>query len=238
MPNSLNSKRARSQSLTVKADSRQNRDKREKDEASHTRDMILDSAEKEFAEKGIAGARVEQIAIRAGVAKALIYYYFEGKHQLLQAIVDRTLKDNVSIKRSAMKADGGEQDPFEILMKSSMSFMRKRKDVLRILLLELLKKEDTDISMLQVMDRMFSSVQGVGAFFPGLNELTLEEMRLPIFLFGSLPFCLLFLLEDKWIEHYKVEKTALEKEFFETYKKTFGEYIGKLITKGSKGAVR
>ncbi len=47
-----------------------------------TRARILDAAKVEFAEKGFAGARVSDIADRAGVNKQLISYYFGGKEGL------------------------------------------------------------------------------------------------------------------------------------------------------------
>jgi len=44
-----------------------------------TRARILDAAKVEFGAKGFAGARVSDIAERAGVNKQLISYYFDGK---------------------------------------------------------------------------------------------------------------------------------------------------------------
>lgn len=42
----------------------------------------------EFAQHGLSGARVDQIAKRAGVNKAMIYYHFSSKAALHQEIVD------------------------------------------------------------------------------------------------------------------------------------------------------
>jgi TetR/AcrR family transcriptional regulator len=46
----------------------------------------------EFAAKGRAGARVSEIAARAGVNKQLISYYFGGKDGLYDALVGRWLE--------------------------------------------------------------------------------------------------------------------------------------------------
>jgi TetR/AcrR family transcriptional regulator len=54
---------------------------------SKTPDRILAVAIREFANKGFAGARVEQIAKRARVNKQLLYYYFGGKKGLYDAAV-------------------------------------------------------------------------------------------------------------------------------------------------------
>jgi AcrR family transcriptional regulator len=40
-----------------------------------------------FADKGYAGARVEEVAKRAGVSKGLLYRYFETKQDLFKAVI-------------------------------------------------------------------------------------------------------------------------------------------------------
>ena len=56
-------------------------------DADLTRQRLLAAATDEFSELGLAGARVDRIAARAGCNKALIYSYFGGKEQLLGAVV-------------------------------------------------------------------------------------------------------------------------------------------------------
>jgi TetR/AcrR family transcriptional regulator len=56
--------------------------------ADQTRARILEAAVHEFSENGLAGARTEQIAEAAGVNKALLYYYFEGKDALYAAALE------------------------------------------------------------------------------------------------------------------------------------------------------
>jgi len=57
------------------------------EESAHTR--ILDAAEQAFADAGLAGARVAAIAEQAGVNKAMLYYYFDSKDALYQAVLER-----------------------------------------------------------------------------------------------------------------------------------------------------
>ncbi len=51
------------------------------------RERILDAATTEFAEYGYDGARIDAIARRAGVNKALLYYYFPNKTELYRRLV-------------------------------------------------------------------------------------------------------------------------------------------------------
>lgn len=54
-----------------------------------TQERILDAGLAEFSTKGYAGARVGEIAERAGVNKQLISYYFGGKAGLYRALLRR-----------------------------------------------------------------------------------------------------------------------------------------------------
>ncbi|MBO2448141.1 TetR/AcrR family transcriptional regulator [Actinomadura barringtoniae] len=51
-------------------------------DAERSRRLLIEAAKDEFAAKGFAGARVQDIADRAGVNKQLINYYFGGKEGL------------------------------------------------------------------------------------------------------------------------------------------------------------
>jgi TetR/AcrR family transcriptional regulator len=53
-------------------------------------DRILDVAALEFAERGFAGARVDRIARRAKVNKAMLYYHFKSKGHLYRTLLRRT----------------------------------------------------------------------------------------------------------------------------------------------------
>ena len=53
------------------------------------RQAILKAALLEFAQEGMAGARIDHIARAARVNKALLYYYFKDKEQLYGAVLDQ-----------------------------------------------------------------------------------------------------------------------------------------------------
>jgi AcrR family transcriptional regulator len=69
--------------------------------AAATPDRILAAAIDEFAEYGLAGARVDRIAVRAGANKALIYRYFGSKEALFDAAV-RTMASRFDQIRSTL----------------------------------------------------------------------------------------------------------------------------------------
>ncbi len=68
------------------------RGKRPRDR-EHTRGLILQAAEKIFAEEGLAGARTETIAAAADVNKAMLHYYFRSKAGLYRAVLEKHLDE-------------------------------------------------------------------------------------------------------------------------------------------------
>ena len=61
--------------------------------ADDTRRKLLDAATAEFAEHGLAGARVDRIAESSGASKVMIYTYFGNKEALFDAVFAAVVAD-------------------------------------------------------------------------------------------------------------------------------------------------
>ena len=75
------------------------------DKQNHPQDTetrILQAAEKEFFEKGYAGARTASIAEAAGVTHAMLHYYFRTKDKLFERIVSEKIDALANIVLSAI----------------------------------------------------------------------------------------------------------------------------------------
>ena len=55
----------------------------------HTRNLLLDAAEKAFAEQGLGGAALEDIADAAGYTRGAIYAHFGSKEELFLTAIER-----------------------------------------------------------------------------------------------------------------------------------------------------
>ena len=55
----------------------------------HTRSLLLDAAEKLFAERGLGSASLEDIADAAGYTRGAIYAHFGSKEELFLAVIER-----------------------------------------------------------------------------------------------------------------------------------------------------
>jgi AcrR family transcriptional regulator len=73
--------------------------------------QILDAALEVFGERGLAGARLDDIARRAGVSKGTIYLYFPNKEELFREVVRAIVVDR--LRQAAARA--GEGDPVDEL---------------------------------------------------------------------------------------------------------------------------
>ncbi len=71
-----------------------------------TREALLRAASDEFARAGVDGARVEDIARRAGISKGAFYLHFATKEEALREIVQRLLGalDDHALRRKEIEA--------------------------------------------------------------------------------------------------------------------------------------
>jgi len=79
-------------------------------DAEATKALLLDAATDEFAEHGLAGARIDRIADRAGANKRLLYVYFGDKNDLFDAV----LQEQTDAVLAAAPMDDGDLCAFAV----------------------------------------------------------------------------------------------------------------------------
>lgn len=70
------------------------------------RDAIFKAALQIFARKGLAAARISDIAAAAGLSYGLVYHYFRDKEELFVELVQRAVGGGVMVTQAALDADG------------------------------------------------------------------------------------------------------------------------------------
>jgi len=116
--------------------------------SEEAKEKILNAAEKEFSVKGFDGARVDKIAKAAGVNKALIYYYFKSKKELLKALYERLVHSGFSSFDLTALADnlsGQENEKEHEALHKIISFLDSHRDIIRIILMESLKGNEENM---------------------------------------------------------------------------------------------
>lgn len=88
----------------------------------HRPGQIIEAALEVFGQKGLANARLDDIAKRAGVSKGTIYLYFENKEALFRQMIRETAV--AAIERSEQRpASGGPADQLTNLMTEYWRFV-------------------------------------------------------------------------------------------------------------------
>jgi AcrR family transcriptional regulator len=102
------------------------------------RDAILAAALEEFAARGFAAARLDDVARRAGVAKGTIYLYFRDKESLFQELVRTMLSPLVGVIEAAPAADMPVRAVAETIVDLFVReiYGTRRKDVIRLIISE------------------------------------------------------------------------------------------------------
>jgi AcrR family transcriptional regulator len=86
-------------------------------------DRILAAAALEFAERGYAGARVDRIARRARVNKAMLYYHFRSKEGLYRTLLRQTFRDAGEHLRAIAASDSPSREKLDRAIEAVAAFV-------------------------------------------------------------------------------------------------------------------
>lgn len=70
-----------------------------------TEQQIIAAARKIFVQKGLAGARMQDIADEAGINKAMLHYYYRSKDKLFEIVFDEAVVQLLSGVNDIFEAD-------------------------------------------------------------------------------------------------------------------------------------
>ncbi|HBV6391599.1 TPA: TetR family transcriptional regulator [Klebsiella aerogenes] len=106
------------------------------DEAQSLKERIFAAAITVFAEYGLPGARMEQIAIEAQTTKRMVVYYFKSKEQLYQAVLQHVY---AQIRETEQQLGLEHLPPVEALaqlVKWSVRYHATHADYMRVICME------------------------------------------------------------------------------------------------------
>lgn len=104
--------------------------RRTKEEAEATRVQLLDAAEKCFREKGVASTTLDDIARAAGHTRGAVYWHFENKADIFQAVCERVHTPLETMLSDLAAAPG--DDPLGFLRKDAIRVLRMLTDCERV----------------------------------------------------------------------------------------------------------
>lgn len=153
-----------------------------------TRKKILDSAEAEFAQNGLAAARVDAIAKNAGVNKQLIYAHFQSKENLYSVILSEVYTRLSEYEKVLSESSFTGMETIRMIVMEYFKFLMDNPSFVRLMLWENLNGAayvgDVKISLFAGAEKLLK--QGVENGFLR-KDLDIEQtaMSLNMFCFSA-----------------------------------------------------
>lgn len=144
--------------------------------------QIIDIATGEFVEKGLAGARIDEIAGKA--TKRKIYYYFEGKDELYRAVLQRAY---ARVRESEAQVDidsGSAVDALRRLIEHDVHYHARHPELVRLVMNENIHRADHlkqidglpsgNKIVIDLLTRIIARGEAEGSFRPGIDPVELH----------------------------------------------------------------
>ncbi len=102
-----------------------------------TADAILDSAELLFAEHGFASVTVKEIAEKAGVNAALLYYYHDSKETLYKHVIERIVSELIRNATAKLNAATSPEEAIRGVTQAQFAILSAKPHLPRLIVREL-----------------------------------------------------------------------------------------------------
>ncbi len=145
---------------------------------------IVEVATKEFADKGLAGARIDAIAAATRTSKRMIYYYFTSKEGLYVAVLEDAYRRIRQIESDLLLADLPPEAALRTLVGYTFDYQAANPDFVRLVMNENMHRgqylaQSTAIQQLNVpaihaVESVYQRGVQAGVFRPDMDPLDLH----------------------------------------------------------------
>ena len=125
-----------------------------------TRERLLEAAVEMFAERGYAATGVDALCRKAGVAKTGLYWEFENKVGLLNAVIDHVVTEWADQIREGMKVTGTPRERLDAALRTLRTRIQARPELFRVLLMVLAERTQVDEEARDALRRFYDSARG------------------------------------------------------------------------------
>jgi AcrR family transcriptional regulator len=146
-----------------------------------TRRDIIDAAMAEFSEKGLDGARVDDIAARTRTTKPMIYYHFKSKKQLYAVVMEEAYGNIRSIEQNLHLEHLPPVEAMRHLVEATFDYHAAHPDYVRLVSVENIHGASHIAGQKSIVQRNANAIRTVrtildrgvqdGVFRPGVDPL-------------------------------------------------------------------
>ncbi len=148
--------------------------------AEQTRREILAAGIREFSEKGLRGARIDDIAAQTQTTKPMIYYHFGSKQKLYAAVMEEAYAGMRSLEQGLHLEDLPPEEAMRRLVGSSFDHRAAHPEWIRLITVENMERGShisgrqsiarVNATALQTVRDLLERGEREGVFRPGLND--------------------------------------------------------------------
>ncbi len=189
--------------------------------AEETRELILQAAEIEFANRGFARARLEDIARPVHIPRAAIIYHFADQKALYAAVLEGAFTALAERIRAALEADAPHPERVERLIGAWVDYAAERPTLARLFMREVADSpRELAPELRQLVDPMFSVVtEGIEK---GQNEGAFRDVD-PVLVVSILAGATMWFVTDAPLLGGKETRRLSKEEVFSAFRQ---ELIG------------
>jgi len=128
----------------------------------NTKGQILDIAEDLFVKYNYSAVSMSEIAKRAKITKAALYYHFKSKQDLYFHILEEAFKDFIKELSEVINSKQSLDRRFHLLIVTYLNFCFKKRDLSRLMMQRLTKKDKKIIIFLkQLKDKIVRQLEPI-----------------------------------------------------------------------------
>ena len=149
-----------------------------------TKSNIIEVASREFAENGLSGARIDEIAAKTKSSKRMIYYYFGDKEGLYLRVLEAAYSKVRACEATLSLDDLPPDEALERLVQFTFDHHNTNVDFIRLVMIEnihhgqyLTKSrviQDLNVTAIGTISRLYERGVQDGTFRPGLDPVDLH----------------------------------------------------------------
>ena len=149
-----------------------------------TKANILDVAAGEFGEKGLAGARIDEIAALTQTSKRMIYYYFGSKEGLYLAVLEESYRKVREIESELHLEDLEPEQALRRLVAFTFDHHLTHENYIRLVMTENINRgqyigqskriQELNVTAIAAIRRLYQRGVKTGVFRPGLDPVDIH----------------------------------------------------------------
>ncbi len=145
---------------------------------------ILAVALREFADKGLSGARIDEIADATHTSKRMIYYYFGSKEGLYLAVLEHSYREMRRIESELLLDNLPPEDALRRLVEFTFDHHVTHEDYIRIVMNENIERgkylaqsqiiQELNVPAISAIERLYDRGLAAGVFREGLDPVDIH----------------------------------------------------------------